>query len=269
MLARALRQSRADSPVRRACIALLAILLASCGPASERTDDVQIAVAANFLAPLRALEAEFERTTEHDVVVIAGSTGQLYAQILNGAPFDVLLAADQERPRLLAERGAGISSSVFTYAVGRLALWSRAPRRIDEALLGDLASADFRWLAIANPALAPYGAAAEQTLEALGVRDALASRLVMGQSIAQTFALVETRNADLGFIALSQALEYGGEAEYMIVPDSLHEPIRQDAIVLERGGHNPAVHAFVEFLRSSAAATVIERYGYTVPGSVQ
>jgi molybdate transport system substrate-binding protein len=250
---------------RFACLAALVALCGACSPANEEAAEVQVAVAANFLAPARALEVEFERTTGHALVMIAGSTGQLYAQIVNGAPFDILLAADQERPRLLAEQGAGVPASIFTYAVGRLALWSREPDRVDEALLANLGTADFRWLAIANPELAPYGAAAEQTLEALGLWDAIQQRLVRGQSIAQTFALVETRNAELGFVALSQALAYEGEASYAVVPEALHAPIRQDAILLERGSDNPAARAFIEFVASDEAALIVERFGYVVP----
>jgi molybdate transport system substrate-binding protein len=240
-------------------------LLGGCNPANEDAADVQVAVAANFLAPLRALEVEFERTTDYELVLIAGSTGQLYAQIVNGAPFDILLAADRERPRLLAEQGIGESASIFTYAIGRLALWSREPNRVDEALLGDLDGADFRWLAIANPELAPYGAAARQTLEALGIWDAIQPRLVRGQSIAQTFALVETRNAELGFVALSQAIGYADDASYVVVPEALHAPIRQDAILLERGARSAAARAFIAFVASPAAASIVERFGYAVP----
>lgn len=240
------------------------VLCTACGsPRDEQT--LQLAVAANFLEPIDALVAEFERQSGYEVVVISGSTGQLYAQIVNGAPFDLLLAADQERPRLLAEQGASAGTPIFTYAVGRLALWSREPGRVDAQLLGNLAAADFRWLAIANPALAPYGAAARETLEALGVWDALQPRLVRGQSIAQTFALVETRNAELGFVALAQAIAYEGEASYVAVPEALHRPIRQDAVLLERAAESSSARAFIEFVTSPPATAIIERYGYSVP----
>lgn len=230
--------------------------------ATAGAETVTVAVAANFRVPLEALTSEFEAATGHDVVVVTGSTGQLYAQIVNGAPFDVLLAADAERPRLLADAGLGDPSTRFTYAIGRLALWSRDAGRVDAATLGALGDLDFRWLAIANPELAPYGAAARQTLEALGLWETLQPRLVRGQSIAQAFAMAETGNAELGFVALSQAIAYGGAASYAVVPEALHAPIRQDAIVLDHAGANPAAAALIEFLHGDAAVATIERFGY-------
>lgn len=227
-------------------------------------EPLTVAVAANFANTLRALEGEFEAATEHEVTVVTGSTGQLYAQIVNGAPFDILLGADQEHPRLLAAQGWGDPSARLTYAVGRLVLWSREPGLVDESTLGTLGVRDFHWLAIANPELAPYGAAARQTLVALGVWQKLERRIVRGQNVAQAFALAQTGNAELALVALSQALAYEGMASYAIVPAALHEPIRQDAIVLERAAANPAALDFMEFLRSPQAAAIIERHGYTI-----
>lgn len=246
---------------RHVAIAAAASIAVLCRAASA--EEVTVAVAANFINPLRALEIEFETTTGHEVSVISGSTGQLYAQIANGAPFDVLLAADQVRPRLLADAGFGDRSSVLTYAVGRLALWSAEADRLTAPALASALESDFRWLAIAEPAVAPYGAAAQQALEALGVWESLQSRLVRGQNIAQTFAMVETGNAELGLIALSQALAYAGRASYIEVPQHLHDPIRQDAIVLNPGSTNLAAMALMRFLRSAEAAEIIESYGYS------
>ena len=236
---------------------------------TAHADEVTVAVAANFLLPLESLAAEFESTTGHDVAISPGSTGQLYAQIVNGAPFDVLLAADAERPRLLAESGLGDADTRFTYALGRLALWSRDPALVDDALLERLGDLDFRFLAIAEPAIAPYGAAARETLESLGLWELFTadSRIVRGQSIAQTFAMIETRNAELGFIALSQAVAYDGDASWAVVAPERHAPIRQDAILLVRASGSPAARQFLDFLRSPAAAAIIESFGYGIPAS--
>jgi molybdate transport system substrate-binding protein len=249
-------------PHRVLCIGLIG--LASMGVSMERAsaDEAAVAVAANFLSALRALETSFEAASQHEISIISGSTGQLYAQIINGAPFDVFLAADEERPRRLADTHWGEPSSQFTYAIGQLALWSRQADLIEKATLARLPELKFRWLAIAEPAVAPYGAAAKQTLERLGVWRSLEPRIVKGQSVAQTFALTETGNAELGLIALSQALTYQGAASYLVIPEDLHDPIRQDAILLSRAHGNDAAREFLEFLRTPAGAAIIERYGY-------
>jgi molybdate transport system substrate-binding protein len=244
---------------------LLAVALVAAACGQPRPDDVRVAVAANFLSTLRTLQSEFERESGERLVVTSGSTGLLYAQIRNGAPFDLLLSADQERPRLLAAEGYGDARDVFTYAIGQLALWSNVPGRIDDTSLDALDAGEFRWIAIAEPEVAPYGKAAMQALERIGIWDALSARIVRGQNVAQALAMVETGNADVGFIALSQALAYDGESSYAIVPASLHEPIRQDAIVLHGGLANKAVGDFVEFLRSPRAARILEQGGYALP----
>jgi molybdate transport system substrate-binding protein len=241
-------------------IAAICLVLAG---GDARADEATIAVATNFLNPMQALETEFESATGHRLNISSGSTGQLYAQMVNGAPFDVLLAADQARPRLLAEAGLGDASSVFTYAVGRLALWSAEPGRVGDEPLSAVLETEFRWLAIAEPALAPYGAAARQALEALGAWESVQQRLVRGQNIAQTFAMIQTGNAEIGFVALSQALDYEGAATYQLVPSELHEPIRQDAILSMRAAGNAAALSFLEFLRSAEAIAIIEAYGYS------
>lgn len=229
-----------------------------------RAEEVTIAVAANFLIPSRALNLEFEAATGHQVIATSGSTGQLHAQIVNGAPYDVLLAADQERPRLLAEQGLGDQSFVFTYAVGQLALWSSKPDSVREGIFDGLSESDFRWFAIPEPAVAPYGTAALQVLENLGVWQSLESRVVRGQNVAQTFAMIETGNAQLGLVSLSQALAYEGAASYQVVPSELYDPIRQDVILLRRAVENTAARDFLEFLKTPAAIRIIQRYGYSV-----
>jgi molybdate transport system substrate-binding protein len=256
LLSMNLNSSSITTIVAAACLLGLSV--------SASADEVRIAVAANFIAPLQELAGAFEASTGHTVEVSAGSTGQLYAQIANGAPFDVLLAADQSRPRLLAEEGFGDIEGVFTYAIGHLALWSAQPQRIDEFSLAELLDDEFRWFAIAEPEVAPYGTAARQVLESLGVWGSIQPRLVRGQNIAQTFAMIETGNAELGLIALSQALSYRQPASYISIAQELHDPIRQDAILLNRGRSNDAARAFLAFLQSAAATEIIEDYGYSI-----
>lgn len=255
--------------------AVLRVAALSCALiATASAEEARVAVAANFLETLRSLAEEFERTSDHRVEVTPGSTGLLVAQIRNGAPFDVLLAADDVRPAALVRDGfsANVNVSddspvVFTYAVGRLALWSATPGRIDESTLDDLSGESFRWLAIAESRTAPYGAAAREVLEQLGVWQALQSRIVRGHNVAQTFAMIQTGNAELGFVALSQALAWEGGSSWTTVPDSLHEPIAQDAVLLKRGETNPAARAFFSWLRSATAGQLIESRGYSVPDS--
>lgn len=247
---------------RIARLALTGLLAAAAAVPQARADEVTIAVAANFLGVLETLAGEFEDATLHQVTITSGSTGQLYAQLVNGASFDILLAADAERPRLLAEAGLGDPSSVFTYAVGRLALWSRDRGLVDGQTLTRLAEIEFRWFAIAEPEVAPYGAAARQALENVGAWESIGPRLVRGLNIAQSFAMIETENADLGLVALSQALAYGGPSSYVTVPAELHEPIRQDAILMQRAADNAAAREFLDFIRTPEAVAVLEQNGY-------
>jgi molybdate transport system substrate-binding protein len=240
-----------------------AVLGAACG--ADRADEATVAVAANFLIVARALEIEFEATSGHELVVTVGSTGQLYAQIVNGAPFDVFLAADRERPRLIAEANLGDASSVFTYAVGQLVLWSGDAGRVLDKPLSNQLRSDYRFLAISEPGVAPYGVAARQLLENLGLWSELEPRIVRGQNIAQTFTMVETGNAEFGLVALSQALAYDGSASYQAVPSNLYDPIRQDAVLLQRAADNAAARQFLDFLKSPAASEIIERFGYLLP----
>jgi molybdate transport system substrate-binding protein len=245
---------------RRSLVALLALSPVSGLVAETAT----IAVAANFLAPLETLEDLFEGETGHELVLVAASTGQLYSQIANGAPFDVLLSADEATVTRLIDEGRGDASTRFTYATGKLVLWTRAVDRFSPLDLEVLRRSDFRWLAIANPELAPYGLAAQQTLESLGLWQPLQSRIVRGQNIAQTFAMAETANAELALVALSQALAYDGRAAHVPVPAELYAPLHQDAVLLTRAADNGAARAFVNWLDGHLAADVIAGFGYDV-----
>ena len=229
---------------------------------SLRAEIVTVAVASNFAVSMRAVAATFEERTDHELVLVPGATGQLYAQILNGAPFDVFLAADADRPARLVDDGLAVVGSRFTYARGRLALWSADPGGFADRGIERLTDGDFRRIAIANPELAPYGVAAKQVLERLEVREALRPRTAVGQSVGQAFAMTATGNAELGLVALSQALDWDGPASYVAVPAEFHAPIDQDAILLNRGADNAAAVAFMAFLRSDAARRIIRDAGY-------
>lgn len=223
---------------------------------------VHVAVAANFAEAHEYIATAFEAETGHSVVTSIGATGQLYTQIRNGAPFDVFLAADAERPALLVMDGDGVASSRFTYAVGRLVLYGPS---LDSVRAGgaDLRDRGSRRIAIANPKLAPYGRAARQTIERLGLADAVGSRLVQGENIAQTFQFVHSGAAELGFVAYSQVYRETREG-YWLVPESYHDRIAQDAVLLERSADNPAAVAFMAFLKGDTARRIIEAYGYGV-----
>jgi len=242
------------------------LLFSGLPAANVRADDALVAVATNFAEVMERLEAGFETETEHDLTVVTGSTGKLYAQITNGAPFDVFLAADQERPRLLEEDGSAVVGTRFSYAIGRIALWSPDPGRIGADGAKVLRDGDFRRLAMANPALAPYGVAARETLAALGLSARLEDRIVLGENIGQAHAMVATGNAELGFVALSYVLSPRNETpgSRWDVPQALYSPIRQDCVLLTRAADNVAAAAFVEWLRGDEARRVIERYGYGV-----
>lgn len=228
-------------------------------------DEVQVAVAANFNAPMKAIAADFEKDTGHKARLAFGSTGKFYAQIKNGAPFQVFLAADDTTPARLEKEGMTVPGSRFTYAVGTLVLWSAKPGFVDAR--GEvLKKGDFAHLALANPKVAPYGAAAVEVMEKLGVLESLKPRFVLGENIAQTQQFVTTGNAELGFVALSQVMKNGkvGEGSAWVVPARLHTPIRQDAVILASGRGNAAAEALMEYLKSSRAAAIIKSYGYAL-----
>ena len=226
--------------------------------------ELRIAVASNFLLPLKELSRKFKESTGHKVVVISGSTGKLYAQIKQGAPFDILLAADSLRPELLEKEGIGVPGSRFTYAVGRLALWSADSTLPLNNDLQVLNNKNFRYLAIANPKTAPYGKAAEQVLRKKGFWEQIQNRLVRGENISQTFQFVMTGNADIGFIALSQLRKNQGLGFSWIVPQEWHDPIQQQCILLKRAKTNKAAQQFLNFVKSNRIQKQIESYGYSL-----
>lgn len=245
----------------RLFLSTAALLLASW---SAQAAQATVAVAANFAEPLRALAAVLEKTTGHRLEIVVGATGRLYAQIANGAPFDLFLAADQATVAKTESEGLTVPGSRFLYATGQLVLWSARPDLVDKQ--GQVLRQDgWRRLAVANPRTAPYGAAALQTLAQLGLTQALAPRLVQGESIAQTYNFAHTGNAELAFVALSQVLEGGRlkSGSMWVVPAQYHEPIRQDAVLLKRGARNEAARALVKLMQSPAGQDLIRSFGYT------
>lgn len=241
-----------------------AALLFSLGAAGlVHADEIQVAVAANFAAPMKEIAARFEQESGHKVLSTVGATGKFYAQIKNGAPFEVLLAADDDTPARLATEGAAVGASRFTYAIGKLVLWSAQPGVVDAN--GDvLQKGGFEHLSIANPKLAPYGLAAVETMKKLNVYGAIEAKLVVGESIAQAQQFVASGAAPLGFVAMSQVFEGGKlkSGSVWVVPGNLYSPIRQDAIALDKGKGKPAVEAFLNYLKSAPARAIIRAYGY-------
>lgn len=240
--------------------ALLAFLLATT---TLHAGEVQVAVAANFTAPMQQIAADFAKDTGHKAVLSFGATGKFYAQIVNGAPFELFLAADDTTPARLEKEGHAVPGSRYTYAVGKLVLWSAKPDFVDargEVLKGG----KFNKLSIANPKTAPYGAAAIETLKKLQLLDAAQPKFVQGENIAQTLQFVFTGNADLGFVALSQVFKDGRitEGSAWIVPGEFHEPIYQDATILAKGKDNPAAAALAAYLKGDKARAVIRSFGY-------
>ncbi|MGF6179853.1 molybdate transport system substrate-binding protein [Massilia sp. UYP32] len=227
--------------------------------------EVQVAVAANFAGPMEKLAAEFQRDTGHKAVVATGATGKFYAQIRNGAPFEVLLAADDDTPARLETEGHVAAGSRFTYAVGRLVLWSARGGVVDAG--GNvLKTGSYQHLAIANPKTAPYGAAAVATLQKLGLYESVQSRIVQGENIAQAWQFASTGNAELGFVAQAQVWRDGKftSGSGWIVPATMHAPIRQDAALLAKGAGNPAARALLQYLRTDKAKALIRTFGYEV-----
>lgn len=244
---------------------LLTLTAALALSAAAQAEVVQIAVAANFTAPARALAEIFARTTGHEAKLSFGATGAFYTQIKNGAPFDILLAADDERPIRLEKEGDTVPGSRFTYAIGQLVLWSAKPGLVDgEGAV--LKGGNFNKIAIANPKLAPYGAAAVETMDKLGLAAALTPKLVTGESIGQTYNFIATGNAELGFVALAQVLDGGKlkSGSMWVVPAKYHAPIIQDAAILKRAAANPAAKAWMALMRSPNTQDFIRSYGYEV-----
>ena len=245
------------------CGFIAAITFTLCASPLAHADMVQVAVAANFVAPLKALASTFEKDTGHTVSVSSGGTAKLYAQIKNGAPFDVFLSADNETPQRLQREGHGVAGTGFTYAVGRLALWSPNASLVDAK--GDiLQSGNFSKIALASPKAAPYGEAAVQTLRKLGLLNALQPKFVVGESIGQAFSFVATGNAEIGFVALSQVMENGKlkSGSMWLVPSALHDALVQDAVLLIRAKTSPSALAFLAYLKTDAARSTIRSFGY-------
>ena len=241
------------------------LIVAACAALSlnVQADEVSVAVAANFAGPLAKIGEGFTAATGHTLKVSSGSTGKFYSQIVAGAPFEVLIAADDETPRKLVAEGFGVTGSAFTYAIGKLVLWSAQPGYVDDQG-AVLTKGDFAHLAIANPKLAPYGRAGVEVLKARGLGESIAPRLVTAESIAQAYQFVSTGNAELGFVALSQVAVPGKPVtgSYWLVPPSLYGEIRQDAVLLKTGEKNPAAAALLAYLKSPAARSVIQSWGY-------
>lgn len=228
-------------------------------------DEVQIAVAANFSAPIKLIAADFEKDTGHKAVIATGATGAFYAQIRNGAPFEVFLSADDETPAKLEAEGKAVAGSRFTYAVGKLILWSAKPGFVDAK--GEvLKKGEFAHLSLANPKTAPYGAAAVETLKKLGVFDSLQSKIVQGENISQAQQFIATGNAELGFVALSQVWKDGKltSGSGWLVPADFYAPIKQDAVILANGKGKAAAEALIKYLKGDKARAVIKSFGYEI-----
>lgn len=246
--------------MKRLALVALALLLATRADA----ESVHVAVATNFVTTCKKIGEAFTAATQHDVVISDGSSGKLAAQIANGAPFEVFLSADVERPAKLEAEKHAVMGTRFVYAIGKLALWSARPDFVtgEATVRGD----DFRHLAIANPELAPYGAAARDVLQHLQLWDVLQPKLVRGEDIGQAFHFVSTGNAELGFVALSQ-IAGNQDGSRWLVPQALYAPIEQQAALLRPGRDDPAARAFLAFLKSDAARALIEAAGYGAPAT--
>lgn len=238
------------------------LLLVATGVSAN---EIPVAVAANFTAPFNRLAAEFEKDTGHKVVASFGSTGKFYAQIKNGAPFEILLAADDETPARLLKENAAVAGSAFSYAIGKLVLWSPKPGVVDAA--GEvLKRGTFEHIALTNPRLAPYGAAAVETMKAMGVFDSLSPKFVTAETVIQAHQFISSGNSPLGFVALSQVLKDGQiEGSAWVVPANLYTPIRQDAVLLTPGKDKPGATALLKYLQGAKAQALIRTYGYELP----
>jgi molybdate transport system substrate-binding protein len=248
--------------LRRLQVLGLALAVLAFGRSVAVAADTQVAVAANFTEPAKAIATAFKAATGHNAILSFGASGQFYAQIAHGAPFEVFLSADADRPEKAERDGLGVAGTRFTYAVGRLVLYSKTPGLVD-AKGAVLKTGRFEKLAIADPVAAPYGSAAMATMTKMGVYNRLKPKLVTGISITQAYQFVETGAAELGFVAWSQVINVPGGSRWL-VPTSYHAPIDQQAILLRTGEGNPAARAFLAFLKSPTAVAIVRRYGYEV-----
>lgn len=245
---------------RCAVIAAILSLAAQSAVAAQTT----VAVAANFTDAAKDIAAAYKEKTGNDAVLSFGASGQFYTQITQGAPFEVFLSADDERPKKAITDGFGVQGTSFTYAIGKLVLWSKQPGLVQGQ--DTLTKASFDKLSICNPAAAPYGAAAVETMRSLKLYDALQPKLVVGANISQAFQFVQTGNAEIGFVALSQVIDDKAGSKWM-VPQNLYAPIRQDAVLLKKGEGHEAATGFLSFLRGPEATAIIRKYGYEVGSS--
>ncbi len=239
---------------------LAALLLAAL---TARAENISVAVAANFTAPMKRIATAFEKDSGHKVVASFGATGKFYAQIKNGAPFEVLLAADDATPARLVQENAALADTAFTYAVGKLVLWSAKPTLVDPAG-AVFKTGGFAHLAMADPKLAPYGAAAQETLKAMGIYAAVQPKIVTAENITQAYQFIRSGNAELGFVALSQ-VQPDDKGSVWLVPANLYAPIRQDAVLLQAGKGKPAAEALMQFLKGDKARAIIRSFGYALP----
>ncbi len=258
--------NRQDAKNARRSLCVLGALAVQVFIFSAHADEATVAVAANFLKTAQHLADEFKKSTGDQIILSAGSSGKICAQIKSGAPFDLFLSADAQRPKQLEEEGLAVKGTRFTYAVGRLALWSPKAGFVDDK--GDvLRQGNFQHLALGNPAIAPYGLAAKQAMEKMGLWDKFKDRVVQGEDIAQTFQFVKTGNAELGFVALAQIKSEGKttEGSAWIVPEKYYDPLEQQAVLLIHGKENRAAREFLVFLKSVSARAMIEKEGYRFP----
>jgi len=257
------RKGLKGTPMLRRRSLFVSLVLALLAPGVAFAAETKVAVAANFTEPAKEIAARFKARTGHDANLSFGSSGQFYAQIANGAPFEVFLSADSERPEKAEADGLGVRGSRFTYAVGRLVLYSKTPGLVD-GRGAVLKGGKFAKIAIADPKTAPYGVAAVETLKKLGVYDTLQPKLVQGTSITQAYQFVDTGAAELGFVALSQVVTVKGGSRW-VVPASNHTAIDQQAVLLKTGASSAAAKAFMAFLKGPEAKAIVRKYGYEVP----
>ena len=248
------------------CLRLFLTVVLLVVVSTSEAATVLVAVASNFTKPMTEIAAEFEKATGHSANLSFGSTGKFVAQLENGGPFEILLAADEKAPEKLEKAGLTVEGSRFIYALGKLVLWSAKPGYVDDQ--GKiLESGDFKHVALADPKLAPYGAAAIELLKSRNLLTKLQPLFVLGENIAQTYQFISTSNAELGFIALSQVIENGKIAtgSGWIIPSDQYSPIKQGAVLMKQGAENPAAPALMNFLKSAPALAIIEKYGYDLP----